>query len=350
MTTASSSAYDELLKFTRGPVLCQSRARSRDFRLHFPTIVVTRTQLSLLLIVVTLAPAVAGAGQQQLPDRMTVERARIAIDKAARDRKIKLDPAAINTLALEVVRQETAAPGRRLDATETKVDAVLVPFADRAAATEISATEAQKSVNAAKAKQVVENLDKTIDAHAIQRRALPPDVRLLVKADLQRQAEGLAGSGLPPEIIQERMTQYLTALDQTITVAGGTLSKQDFMVAHDLLFGRLVNVSIDTEPAGAAVTLDGADIGNTSIKAKPFEPGKSYAIGFSFPGYQAVSRTLYVSVAPELQNFREVLMPAGTAGPGAELPAPAKSFPYLIVILAGTGLLALIAVLVRMKA
>jgi radical SAM protein with 4Fe4S-binding SPASM domain len=198
--------------------------------------------------------------------------------------------------------------------------------------------------------QIAKTMDKTIDAHVqMTKRQIDPAARALIKADLEKQTEGLARSGFLMEAIEQRNQVFLKALDAGIAEAG-PMTLGVYQMQRAMLFAKLVNVSIESEPTGAAVKLDGAPIGATNIVKKPFEPGKEYQLTFSLPGFETKSRPLWVSPGED-QSVKETLTPAGPGAPN--LPPTTNeetdgSFPTLIVIGAVLAVIVLGFVLVRM--
>ena len=278
---------------------------------------------------------------------MTVQRAEVAIEKAALDRKITLDPAARRTLALELIRQEAARPNPAA-APESHAADVVAPVAARAGASStISADAARTAVADAKTEQLTRTMDKTIEMHAqATKRTIDPKTRELMKADLQKQIEGLSRSGLPADAIEQRNQMFLQAVEARLTEPG-PMTPAQYQMQRDFLFSQFVDVAIDSVPTGAALKLDGFDIGTTSI-TKALQPGTEHRLSFSMNGFDTATRTVYISPAVA-QKVLETLAPAATPTPGAENSAGGEgSSSTWLIILIVVGVVGIVIFLVRM--
>lgn len=282
----------------------------------------------------------------------TVKNAEAAVGKAAVERKILLTEEAKRTLALEVVRQETAsAKPTTSEPSTAAVERVLAPVADRGATTVISAEAAQTAVLNDKTRQVTATLapDVTVEL-AATKTSITDAARQRLLVDLEAQTEGLPRSGLDIVTMRSRNQAFIKAIDSMVTEV--TITEPMYQQARNAVFQRLVKVTLETTPAGAVVAMGGGRIGTTPIVSKPFESGKSYRFEFLLSGYRPTTREFYVTAVPEAQTIAELLAPDAASSTPLSPPAETSQSPSNVegpwrsYILVGTGGLLLLFVVI----
>jgi hypothetical protein len=147
----------------------------------------------------------------------------------------------------------------------------------------------------------------SISKAAMARNAtLEPQAQTLLEADLKAQTENLAKSGYPTEEIKARNDLFAkTVLEKVNTpVITGT----SYQETRSSLFPVIIKVKFKTEPNGAAVAIEGSDIGTTEM-TKQLQSEQSYQIAFTLAGYKPAKRDLFVSDVPSDQTVTEVLIP-----------------------------------------
>ena len=320
------------------------------------------TRLTSIMAILGLAAAAGPFAHAQTSSPKTpvspaaIARAQRAVDKAAADRKIEMSDSAKRELAVEVARQEAAAPTAAEAPTapagpapEAKVDQMFrqIDFAKPGVGAD--AALVKEAVAADKASQVRRTIGDNVAAQAAAASiTLPDEVRTLLVQDLEKQTDGLAASGLPVDVIRSKNDIFLKAV--TTKLQSVPLTPAGYAQVQQQIFQQFVNLRIESVPTGAHVKMNDVELGVTDIASQPLEPGKMYQFEFALAGYQPAKRPYYVAAAEGtalLSEPLELINPAsGSADDGPRAPSDdGATFPFLyvtlgVIVLAGLLLFA----------
>ena len=236
---------------------------------------------------------------------ITISGATDVIQNAAATQGVTLSDAVAKMLAIEAVRQQTAA--KTSDGISEAEAKKLIAVVQTDASARTAPQLAEQRVVESKVKEVMATLPADITRETTYSgQSGTEESRAELQADLQKQTQGLAESGLSVDAIRQRNADYIAGI-RSATAQPATHA---YSQAKTDIFSRLVKLTISTIPSGATVEILDTTLGETQITKKPIEPGKMYELRFVKQGFKTVTRKYYVAPLPLDQDVTEVLEPA----------------------------------------
>jgi hypothetical protein len=280
----------------------------------------------------------------------SIAKAQMAIGKAAAERNMALTDDAKRELAVEAVRQEAASrkTTEGEDISNAKVDQLLNSVQDAQPRDHVDADYVKRVIVNDKTSTIRSTVDKEIDSQATAANVrIPDDVRLMLAGDIEKQTAGLAASGLPVDVIQEKNIAFLKNTVQRLQ--GAPVTASTYLQAQRAIFQHFVSLRIESVPPGAHVRMNNIELGVTDIPSQPLEPGKMYQFEFALAGYKTVPRSYFVAAGDDSALLREPLEPdAAKAGDKFRKSPETEptSFPWLYVVV-GVAALCILLFLAR---
>lgn len=296
----------------------------------------TGLRCAVCLVVVVLlehgsAHPAAAAAQKASPSP-ALTHARDAVSKAAAERKVDLPEPVKRELALEVLRQEAAAPAGVAPAPAAMATELVKSVTAAPAESQPAVDAARVAIASDKVSRVRDTLQQDVIASASTAGlTIPPDVQAMIVKDLEVQTAGLATSGLSVETIRAKNQAYLKSV--ALQLQGGPVLPNNYEQARQEIFNRFVHLRIESVPSGANVRMNDVELGLTDI-AQPLEPNKKYTFDFRLSGY-ATARREYFLAAGSDDTLREPLtrLDAGEATEEKRTaPPPPERFPWWWVL------------------
>ena len=293
--------------------------------------------VTICLSTTTLLMHAQNSGAQRTRDSATtINRAKAAVDKSAAEHHVAISDAAKQELAIEVAREQVAAPKSAAagePSPEAKIDRIFTQT-DLANHGAVDVSDIKRSIAADRSTKVLATLEN--DAVTQTKAAgltLPPEVKEHILQDLQRQTAGLAASGLPPDQIAARNQVYIKAIADRLHDV--PVTPTSYNQARQEIFQQFVKMRIESVPVGASVRMNDVEIGRTDISEQPLEPGKEVQFDFTLAGYRPAHRSYYVPAGVLADRITEPLAPDKPSSTGSLQgdTTNGNTFPYLYVVI-----------------
>ena len=307
----------------------------------------------VVFVVISAAYAQTPAQPQKDVSPSAIVHAQKAVDKAAAQRKITLSDGARRELAVEVVRQEAAAPKTATPQSlpDAKIDRLFKPIESAKPGGPVDADRVRQVIANDKRLQVQSTLSQEVTTHAAAvGLILPDDVREMVVEDLKKQTAGLSVSGVPVEAIKSKNELFVKAIAQELH--GAPITPFSYAQLRQVLFQRFVTLRIESVPSRARVKMNGTGVGRhrpraiaRAQQAVPFE--------FALAGYTTALRPYYVTAGAS-DVLREPLNPEKPPTAESESPSPpprrgpaAPPFPWAYIVVGSVVLVSLLFLALR---
>ena len=307
----------------------------------------------VVFVVISAAYAQTPAQPQKDVSPSAIVHAQKAVDKAAAQRKITLSDAARRELAVEVVRQEAAAPNTATPQSvpDAKIDRLFKPIESAKPGGPVDADRVRQVIANDKRLQVQSTLSQEVTTHAAAAGLIvPDDVREMMVEDLKKQTAGLSVSGVPVEAIKSKNELFVRAIAQELH--GAPITPFSYAQVRQVLFQRFVTLRIESVPSRARVKMNGTELGVTDLE-QSLEPNKLYQFEFALAGYTTALRPYYVTAGAS-DVLKEPLNPEKPPTLESESPSQppqrgpvAPPFPWGYVVIGSVVLVSLLFLALR---